>query len=126
MSELSQSIILGGDSFVSEIKSKYLGDKHENRDLPALKVLSKRPDFGEIKKVVDSVFKSDEKLARQINLYICHRFSGKKLRAIGMKYGISESGVTQTSRRIKKKAEKDKSLNRKIKLIAKKLALSDV
>ena len=124
--ELSHSIFLGGERFVAEIKSRFLGDKQEDRELPTLKALSERPEFNDIEKVVDSFFKSDEKLARQIKLYICHRFSGKKLRDIGKKFGISESGVTQASRRIKIKAERESSLKRKIKSIQKKLALSNV
>jgi REP element-mobilizing transposase RayT len=124
--ELSHSIFLGGEGFVAEIKSKYLGDKEADRDLPILKALSKKADFNDIEKIVDSFFKSDEKLARQVKLHICHRFSGKKLRDIGKRFGISESGVTQASRRIKIKAEKEKSVKQKIKLIEKKLVLSNV
>jgi len=116
---LTESIFLGGDSFVSEIKSKYLGDKKEDRDIPVLKALIKRPGFDEIAEVVDSIYQSDSRIVRQIKLYVSHRFSGRKLKEIGKHYGISESGVTQASRRIK-------SRRRNLKLIEKKLSLSNV
>jgi transposase len=51
---------------------------------------------------------------------MCHRFSGKKLRDIGKRFGISESSVTQASRRMKIKAEKKNSVKRNIKSIGKK------
>jgi len=126
LAELSHSIFLGGDDFVADIKTRFLGNKKEDRDLPTLKVLSKRPDIDDIEKIVDSIFKSDEKLARQIKLYMCHRFSGKKLRDIGKRFGISESGVTQASRRMKIKAEKENSVKRNIKSIENKIHLSNV
>ncbi len=88
--------------------------------------MSKRTELKDIEKVVDSIIQSDDKLARQIKLYICHRFSGKKLRDIGKHFGISESGVTQAGRRIKMKAEKENSVKRNIKSIEKKLTLSNV
>jgi REP element-mobilizing transposase RayT len=126
LTELTQSIFLGGDAFISEIKSKYLVDKKEDRDIPALKTLTKKPDFDEIEKEVDSIYQSDSRIVRQIKLYVSHRFSGRKLKEIGKQYGISESGVTQASRRIKIQAEKDVSLMRDLKLIEKKLSLSNV
>jgi len=126
LTELAQSIFLGGDDFISEIKSKYLGDKKEDRDIPILKTLAKKPGFDEIEKVVDSIYQSDSRIVRKIKLYASHRFSGRKLKEIGNRYGISESGVTQASRRLKIQAEKDVSLKRNLKLIEEKLSLSNV
>ncbi len=40
-------------------------------------------------------------------LYFCHRYTGLKLKEIGRWYGLSESGVTQASRRVALKAETD-------------------
>jgi hypothetical protein len=63
---------------------------------------------------------------RQIKLYATHRFSGRKLKEIGKQYGISESGITQASRRIKTQAGKNVLLIRNLKLIEKKLSSSNV
>ena len=126
LSELTQSIFLGGQDFISEIKSKYLEDKKEDRDVPHLRALSIKPDIAEIEEVVDSIFESDIRFNRQMKLYASHRFSGKKLKEIGKHYSISESGVTQASRRIKIAARKKASLKRNIKLIERKLNLSNV
>ena len=45
--------------------------------------------------------------------------SGLKLKKLGRRYGISESGVTQASRRVRLKIEDDKKFARMITKIAK-------
>ena len=75
---------------------------------------------------VDSVLQSDEKLARQVKLDMCHRHSGMRLKEIGQRFGIGESGVTQASRRISMMAEKDKRLREIVKTIESKISLSNV
>ena len=72
-----------------------------------------------IEKAVDRIITSDQKLARQIKLYFSHRYSGLKLKKLGRRYGISESGVTQASRRVRLKIEDDKKFARMITKIAK-------
>lgn len=57
---------------------------------------------------------------------VCHRFSGEKLRTIGERFGLSESVITQSSRRMANEAEKDKMLFRRMKEIKEKLGLYDV
>jgi putative transposase len=52
----------------------------------------------------------DPKFDRQVKLYFSHRYTGLKLKAIGNHFGISESGVTQASRRISRKAQTDKKV----------------
>ena len=105
---------------------KYLRDKEPDRDLPTLRELSGRPGLSQIEKAVDAVLQSDEKLARQVKIHMCHRHSGKKLREIGKRFGIGESGVTQASRRIGRKAEEDKRLRALVKTIERRITLSNV
>ena len=85
-----------------------------DRGLPALREITNRPGLDQIEQVVDSVLQADEKLARQVKLYLCHRYSGKKLREIGKRFGVSESGVTQASRRIQLRQKSDKKLGKLI------------
>jgi len=126
LAEISHSVILGGEKFIAEIKTRFLRDKQPDRDLPTLRDLSSRPGLGHIEKAVDSVLQQDEKLARQVTLHMCHRHSGMKLREIGQQFGIGESGVTQASRRIGMKAKKDKRLGEIVKTIETKIYLSNV
>lgn len=126
LAELSHSVILGSGEFVAEIKDRFLRNKQPDRDLPALRDISSRPELHYIEKTVDSVLQSDEKLARQVKLHLYHRYSGMKLRKIGKRFGIGESGVTQASRRIGIKARKDKKLRKIFKMIEIKITLSNV
>jgi len=47
--------------------------------------------------MVDSVIKTDDRLAKQVKLYFSHRYSWLKLKEIGKYFNIGESGVSQTS-----------------------------
>jgi len=59
-------------------------------------------------------------------MFLCHRYSGKKLSEIGARFGVSESAVSQASRRMRDKQHKDKKLEKLILKIVKKLPLSIV
>jgi DNA-directed RNA polymerase specialized sigma subunit len=51
-----------------------------------------------IEKIRNELFvQTDDRLAKQIKLYFCHKYSGLKLKEIGEYFGIGESGVSQTS-----------------------------
>lgn len=126
MAILSHSVILGNGNFVDGITDRFLRNKQLDRDLPALKNISSRPDPRHIEKIIDSELQSDEKLARQVKLHFYHRYSGMKLREIGKQFGIGESGVTQASQRISAKAKKDKKLKNIIKMMERKIILSNV
>lgn len=114
LAEISHSVILGSAEFVTEIKDRFLRGRKPDRELPVLREMTNRPSLDYIEHVVDAALGSDKKLARQMKLYMCHRYSGKRLREIGERYGVSESGVTQASRRIETKKQKDKKLRRLI------------
>jgi putative transposase len=126
LAKLPHSVILGSGAFVDEIKERFLRGKQPDRELPALREITDRPGLEVINQLVDSVLQSDEKLARQVTLFLCHRYSGKKLREIGNQFGVSESAVTQASRRILVKQQDDRKLEKIILKIVKRLPLSNV
>jgi len=123
LSGVTFSVILGSKDYVLEIKDKYLKKKKQNRDLSALRELSDRIDVGQISDEVDTVLRADKKLARQVKIYFCHRYSGKKLKEIGDCFNIGESAVSQTSRRLSDRMKKDRKLRKKIGIVKKKLGL---
>ena len=106
--------------FVNEIKDKYLSGKKTDRNLPALRELTKVP-LKEIIREVEVVFGRDEVLSKKGAIYLCHRYSGRALREIGGYFGIGESAVSQTSRRFSVLLDKDKKLNKKIEGICSRL-----
>lgn len=102
--------ILGSAEFIETITAAHLTAKELERDLPALRQFAARPTLEEILSAVKSVIGSDEKLARQAGMYLCHRYSGEKLRTIGALFNVRESAITEASRLFPRKMEKDKNL----------------
>jgi hypothetical protein len=118
------STILGSPDFVNAIQERYLTSRKSNRNLPALRELSKAC-IPEILKETESFF-GDRALARKAALYLCHRFSGRSLREIGSHFAIGESAVSQASRRFEKNLEQDRELRRKLLVLGEKAGLCKV
>jgi putative transposase len=76
--------------FVADIKEGFLKGKQPDKELPALRDIRNRPGLDDLEHVVNSVLESDEKLARQVKLYLCHRYSGKKLREIAERFDMRQ------------------------------------
>jgi len=53
------------------------------------------------------IFKTQRKTASNL----CHRYTGKRLKEIGKYFKVTESGVSQASRRVAVALEKDKKLS---------------
>ena len=63
-------------------------------------------------------------MARNVKMYLCQRYTGKKLREIGLHFGIGESGVSQACRRVAQKIEKDIKLKKRIVKLENQIELS--
>ena len=115
LAELKHSVILGSGPFVAEIRDRFLKHKAQDRDLPALRTLLKKPSLEQIEEAVDAELLSEPKLARQVKLHLCQRYSGMTLTEIGLRFGVGPSGVSQASRRIALKRSQDKNLRKIVK-----------
>ena len=120
------STILGSEGFVEVIKEKFIEGRDQDRDLPALRELTGGPDLFFIKAAAEEAFSEEERLARMAGIYLCRRFSRVKLKEIGELFDLSDSGVTQASRRFETIMTKDESIGRKVQKIVKKLSISKV
>ena len=116
--------MLGSNNFIEFIKEKYLSGKKEDKNVPALKELSKKTTLEEIFDETGKVFKIQPALARNVKMYLSQRYSGMCLKEIGKHFEIGESGVSQASRRIALRLKKEKKLREQIGMIEKKLGLS--
>jgi hypothetical protein len=123
---LKHSVILGSSPFVAEIRDRYLKHAAQDRDLPALRRLLKKPSLDQIEQAVDAVLLSAPKLARQVKLHLCQRYSGMTLTEIGLRFGVGPSGVSQASQRIALKRSKDQELSKIVKRIEKNIFLLNV
>ncbi|MDB9822349.1 transposase [Deltaproteobacteria bacterium] len=118
------STILGTQEFIGFVKDKYLSKQKVDKDLPALKILSREITIEDIFNEVDRVVRDDMKLSRNIKLYLSHRYTGERLDDIGKHFGIGGSGVCQAGRRISERIKKDRSVAKIIKKIEKNMNLS--
>jgi len=73
---------------------------------------------------VELFFTKDKVLSRNVKMYLCQRNTGKKLKKIGLHFGIVESGVSQCCRRVAQKTEKDKQLKKMIDRLEKQINVS--
>ena len=117
------STILGRNDFVREIREKLLSDKKKDRDLPSLNELAEKPQLEKILHICRESFAENLRQGRRAGIYLCHRFSGAKLKEIGTIFRLSESGVTQASRRFEDEMAEDHSLREKILEVRKSLHL---
>ena len=69
-------------------------------------------------------FPRDKALARNAKMYLGQKYTGKKLKEIGLQFGIGESGVSQSCRRVAQKMEKDRKLKKKIDRLEKQIYMS--
>lgn len=120
------STILGNDDFVSRVKERYLKGRRADRDVPALRKFEEKPAIEQIVAEVERMLGDEPTLSRRVKLYLCHRYTGKQLRKIGEYFKVSESGVSQASRRVAGILEKDKKLRGKVEEIKGELNLSRV
>ena len=116
--------MLGSADFIAFIKDNFLSAKKPDKELPALKELAKKASMQDIFEEVELVFTEDKVLARNVKMYLCQRYTGKKLKEIGLQFGIGESGVSQACRRVAQRIEKDKKLKKKIVRLEKQIKLS--
>ncbi len=126
LKNLAGGIILGCQEFVETIRAEHLADKRPGRDLPALKELQVKPQAFHIEAVVDRIVSDDAKLARNLKIYFIRKCSGSPLRAIGERFGLGESGVSQVSRRLEKRKANDPGLKNLMKKIDKAIKFSRV
>ena len=107
------STFLGSQAFIDAIKEQHLGGKKEDRNLPALNKIISRPSIEAIQEAVRSEF-SEAPDIKQVSLYLCHNYSGRRLKEIGEYFNLGESGVSQASGRMRKRLEADKKLRQKV------------
>jgi chromosomal replication initiation ATPase DnaA len=66
----------------------------------------------------------DPDICFNVKMYLCQRYTGKKLKEIALHFGIGESRVSQACRRVTQKIEKDKKLKKKIVRLERQINLS--
>jgi REP element-mobilizing transposase RayT len=119
------SIILGGAEFVSAITTRHINGKQHDRDLPAIRKLSVRPTLDAIIEAAGTLTRNS-RLSAKAGIYLCHKYSGCKLKEIGERFGIKESAVSQASRRFAAEMMRDSDVKKIVEQLRVKLALPEM
>jgi len=118
------SVLLGSQDFINFIKQEFISSLGPGKDLPALRQLVPRVSMEVVFAEVDSVFVKDPAFSRNLKIYLCHRYTGEKLKSIGNHFGISESAVSHAGKRVRTQIELDRKLKKKVLTIEKKLRIA--
>ena len=113
------STMLGSPEFIAEISERHVAGKQPDRSVPAVRELRGLHSLDEIVHTADDILIGQEKLAKKVSIYFCHRYSGAKLKEIGEKFGIGDGAITQASKRLLLQAEKDQNVRRAIEQVGK-------
>jgi chromosomal replication initiation ATPase DnaA len=108
--------------FIDCIKKEYLSDKADDKEIPALKDLSDDITTSDIITEVETEFKNEGPLKRNITIFLLKKYTRTKLKDIGALFGIVESGVSKVCQRFSKKIEEDDSLRKRLRKIELKLS----
>ena len=68
----------------------------------------------------------DESIRKKAGIYLCHRYSGAKLKDIGRYFEMKDAAVSQASKRFAQQIEKDKSLKNALERTEERLRVSYV
>lgn len=114
------SSILGSVGFVDEISSAHVKGK-EDVNIPMLRHFASRPSPEEIMQETRAEFADNEALTRQASIFLCHKYSGIRLREIGAHFNLRDTAISETSRRFVRKLDADGELREKLEKIKGKL-----
>lgn len=102
--------VLGTAEFIEMVTTEHLAEKEIDRAVPDIRQFKSNPELEEILKAVAAIMGGNEKLARQVGMYLCHKCSGKKLREIGNLFGVGETAIAEARRLLSRKMETDRQL----------------
>jgi len=117
------STILGTAEFVSWIQETYEEKMLRDRNLPMPYRTPAKADLDRIVQLAQVAFGESKRLAEKVAIHLAHRFSGLKLREIGIRFGLKDSGVSEVSRRVSNEMAKDEKLRQVLEELRKELRL---
>jgi REP element-mobilizing transposase RayT len=111
---LSQIMHHINGAYTNYFRELHLDRKKSDRDLPDLKQFYEMPELEEIIKHAAEVLSEDAALLKTVQIYLCNKFSGQKLKDIGLHFRIGLSGASQASRRVGLQIKDDKKLKKRL------------
>lgn len=104
------SAILGSQDFIEDITVQYIDERDLDQNIPGLGWLAHRPQYEEIERIVNARLMDQPELIRDVSIHCCKKYSGSRLKDIGEYFGRSDAAISQVSRRLMQRAEKNPTL----------------
>jgi putative transposase len=109
--EVVGSTFLCSQRYIEQVvRSGGIPHNDDKRNVPALRVLHKRPALKEIEKWIEGIVSREEEIFRKFCLHFSHRFGGYSLEEIGAYYGMKGAAVSQAARRFQKRIRAESEL----------------
>ncbi len=105
------STLLGSEPFIREVMAIHIDGRRVERDIPAIRALSKSRIIETIMHQVQGAIE-DPRLSQKVAIYLAHRYSGAKLKELEKHFGKKESAISQTSRRLVMAMSRDAALQK--------------
>lgn len=86
----------------------------QDRNLPMPFRTTPKVELDRLQEASQAAFGERKQQAKNVTIYLAHRFGGLKLREIGERFGLKESGVSEASRRVSKALAKDESFRQAV------------
>ena len=118
--------IMGSHEFIAGIEEKYLKEKLTTADFPDMRKIACRWSLTEIIETVKGITGQEGRLARKLSIYMCHRYSGARLKEIGELFGIGAAGVSQESRRVAVRIQTESELKKMVDCLREKIKCVNV
>ncbi|OGP54097.1 MAG: hypothetical protein A2Y65_12805 [Deltaproteobacteria bacterium RBG_13_52_11] len=124
LGDVIASTFLGGEAFIRMIREEYLEErKIDRRNIPSAKEILRGFTPAEIEDAVAKIIEKDQTLYRKLCIHLSHQLSGWSLEELGAHFGMKGAAVSQSSRRLKKMIEGDKSMGKLLERIRKELLI---
>lgn len=107
------STFLGTEKFIEHSKEKWIEFKNADlRNIPALRKLQTLPLLEETEHIVRTIVGKEGRSCKKLCLYVAQQYCGYSLKQIGAHYGMKESAVCQSNRRLGDLLKKDKEMKK--------------
>ncbi len=97
------SLILGSNDFVDKIKADFIQKRSEQREVPAIRKLKEKPSIEIIQKFVGQALGAENRLARNIAIFLCHTQTDYALKEISEYFSIGKSSIGNICREMRQK-----------------------
>ena len=115
--------ILGTPEFVERIQEEHEERMLHDRNLPMPFRTPPRVELDRLVEAAQAAFGEKKRQAENVAIHLAHRFGGLKLREIGARFGLKDSGVSEASRRVSKELAKDETFQQAVEKLRKELVM---